>query len=166
MQTKTKIILISIASLLGLGAVFASWQYWLITNSPYKIKNFKIWDISLKNNIRFKFDVLFENLSMIGISVLNYNFDIFLNNKYVGNVKSNKEFRIESKLYSIIPVDLDVNPKTAFTVNELIDLTSLYISDKSKILINLKGSATVKILGLKVNVKTDIPYTLKELMED
>lgn len=164
-STIGKKILIIVLILIGLSAGFLYWQYNKLMNYTYKIKKFKILNFT-KDRINLTMQLSLLNTSIFTINITDYNFKIYINDKHVGEVISGTPFVLNSNAETLVPINLDINPKKSFSLSEIIQLVSYYVSDKSKIIFNFKGNAIVKKFGLQISIPLDLPYTLKELLED
>lgn len=164
---KKYIIISVIVILLATVAYFGYKQYTKAMNYcyNYNIKKSKVNSIT-SSMIDIDFAVDFKNNSDLEIKLQGYNFDILLNGVKVSQVSSTEPTSLKSNTFTTIIVPIKISITSLLSKN-LINLQTAkdLISDRSKIIITIKGMVSGGLLGLSVkNMPLEIPYSLAEMM--
>lgn len=159
MKLKKKHFIIGGIALFTLTGAFLYYQYTKIMDYVLKFKGVKIHTFGM-DGVFFDLILAFTNNSDLTFRIVSQQYKVYLNNKMISEVKSDKEQAINANATSDIAVNVKFSPKSALAavnINEFIT---------SKQNIDLKVDIKVKVaLG---PIKIGIPYTyktsLKELM--
>ena len=111
---------------------------------------------------------MLKNQSAFSVELTNYMFNIYINNKYIASVKSEKKQLIDSNAVSPFTLNISFDPSTKFTTEDVARLLTYAIIDREKFLIKLDGYVSVNHAGF-ISVKElpiTLDYTLKELLTD
>lgn len=171
MSTNKTITVVGV--LVGLGAIgFGVYyairkQIGLAFNYCYKIKSFRFNKLS-KENIDITLNILLKNQSAFSVELEKYVFNIYINNKYIAQVKSDNKQLIASKGVSPFIINITFNPQQKFTVEDVSKLLVYALTDREKFRVKLDGFVSVNHAGF-IRVKElpiSIEYSLKELLED
>ncbi len=160
MAIKNKILILTgLALTLTSLAIYVYRQYDLLYSYCYKFKKWNIVQLGLKRVILEPILKVY-NISDFGFYLTGYKFDIYVNNKFVSKVYSNKMQYLNPNGESKISFMIDFEPKKLFkNVNaELI----LGLLDPSKLIIKLKGvvSARSGIITVR-NIYIELEDSLK-----
>lgn len=157
-KIQKKYIIAGLIGILTITGAALYLQYKKLMEYCISFKGVKIVYLGI-DNIIFDLYLNFLNKSAIKINIVSQEYKVYLNDKLVSTVDSDKPQVIEPKAKSVISVNVKFNPRqvlTAVNVNEL-------LLNREKI--RLKVDTKIKVaLGF---IKISIPYvyetTLKEL---
>ena len=136
-------------ALIGLAGVayYGMRQANLIMDFCYDIKKFKVNRLD-KGNLSTSCVIRLKNQSNIGTAITSYNFDIYLFDKKITNVKNEQLINIEANGVSEIPVDINVELlNSGLKTVDILNIANYYFTDKSKITFTYQGSLWVKLFG-------------------
>ena len=150
----------------GLGvASYGVYKYYtsqiaILENS--KIKLLSVDSVSnTKNNFTLRINLLVTNNSEQSFIIKNYNFEIYFNNKFIGNIKSSEINK------TIMPNGGSTNLSFDFKLNpsqiNITDILSGLISNRMASNLSLKGRVNIKKGFLTVSAPIDEDYSLKDL---
>ncbi len=161
------IIIVIIISLIVVAGYFAKKQFDKVMKYcyNYNIKQSKINKIS-SSIIDIDFALDFKNNSDLEAQIDGYNFDILLNDVKISHVSSSAPVKIKSKAFTTITIPIKVNVTSLLSKNLLnLETAKNLISDRSKIMIGIKGVVSAGALGLKVkDMPIEISMSLTEMM--
>jgi LEA14-like dessication related protein len=165
MSKKTNLIIIG--SILAVGiAVYLHIrrQVNLLYNFCYKFKRLKFNKVTAKD-IEFDIIMQFENKSSIDFTINSYDFALYVNDKYLGQIsKKNINQYIQAKGWSDLIIGIQFDPreaiKNAITIDNLLNV----VLNKKDIKIRLDGIFSASHAGL-LNVK-DFPFTLEMTLDE
>ena len=150
----------------GLG-VFSYGVYKYYTSQIAILENSKIKLLSVdsvsntKNNFTLRINLLVTNNSEQSFIIKNYNFEIYFNNKFIGNIKSSEINK------TIMPNGGSTNLSFDFKLNpsqiNITDILSGLISNRMASNLSLKGRVNIKKGFLTVSAPIDEDYSLKDL---
>lgn len=129
----------------------------------YKIANISILKVST-SLISLKVFVKIQNKSSFFIELKGYDFDIYVNSLYVANVKSDNTQIIANNAISDINFQIDFDPGNIFKVSDIALIVGYFLTDKSKIVISIKGNFVAKMNFIRIKMPVDFKMTLAELM--
>jgi LEA14-like dessication related protein len=130
---------------------------------------YKIYKISpkkfTKDAIEIDVTIKILNRSSFALQINSYDFDLFINNNFITNVKSEAINSIAQNSVSYIKANISVNPSNILKADLLASLLVYYLTDQSKIIIRVKGELAAKANFINIK-KLPIDYTdnLKSLM--
>jgi LEA14-like dessication related protein len=161
MTTKKKIILgLIVVGIAGIGL-------WLYNQSQklldfcMSVKGGKILNAG-PTNVEISIVLGFENKSSLDVTVSNQNYDVFLNNILITNIKSDKVKLLAPKQVSDIPLTISFNPTKlkGSAINIIKDIAS----NPDAVKITFKGNLGVKtgVINLQ-KFPVNMTMTLKEL---
>jgi LEA14-like dessication related protein len=110
------------------------------------LKNFKLNNIK-KGSVQASLDVIMFNPNAIQLQLKNSYFDLYFNDKLVGNSNQNESIVIPKSAEFNIPVTIDVDPKNLDILSNTLD-----IIQGKKMKIKMKGYCTIKKLGITVKI--------------
>lgn len=151
---------ITIAVLLGLSGLGYLWwkSYDLSSKYDFKFKGYKI-DISGLKTAKIQLYLDLINKFGKDITIKSYNFDVSLNGVNIANIVNNNLIKLANNQSTPITLVATFNPllvaKTGLNLQTLQD----FFTDKSKIIVGIKGKISTEVLGISVN---DIPVNVKE----
>jgi hypothetical protein len=168
MKTLLKISVFAGIAVIGYGVyMLINEQIRLIFSYCYRIKNIAIRSFK-KDNINLKIDVLLKNQSDIGLEIISYNFDIYLDGIKVFNVKDpDTHINWAARGVSLVSTEVAFNPTEVFNATNLQKLLSKSAFNYKQIAVRTKGIVSVKHGFIKAkNVPLDITMTIDEIMQD
>ncbi len=131
----------------------------------YNIKKSKVGKVSATALV-IDFAIDFKNNSDISATLDGYKFDVLINNIKVGDVSSNKDTPLAANSMTTVMVPINVNP-SALLSKKLInaDTVKNIISDKSKVIMTIKGVMSGGAVGLKIkDMPIEISMSLAEML--
>ena len=150
------------------GYIYLKNQIDLIMDFCYKPTGFKI-NSFVKKNISIEFFLKIRNQSKQTIIVNGYTFDILLNKYKIGTVfnKTPQTWVADNVSMLSFSVSTDLS-KMNMPLLEILNLLNDYLTDKSKILLTIKGKLSVKLFGFLPikNYPLEQSYTLAQLLAD
>lgn len=148
--------------IVGIG-IYVYRQYDHLVKAGKKLIGAKVHNLSL-SGVNATVYVEIDNKGDLSVDVIGQDYNIYVNDKFVSNVKVKDDIRINSNGKSILPLTINFNPQTVLMAG-LVNLTSI-LSDKSKIIISVKGSLSIKtgVLSVK-NFGFNVDMTLAEIVE-
>jgi LEA14-like dessication related protein len=160
-----KLGLIAGISALGFGLYsLYKQQIYYLKQYCYKIHSFVPTKFSAKQ-ISFDLTIKLLNRSSFALNLESYSFDVFLQGKYITSVSSSVLNVINPKAVSYINVGVNVIPGNIVNKDVLAQVVGYYITDKSKIIISLKGDITASSSFIRVKkLPVDFSDTLENLM--
>ena len=124
--------------------LFYKRQFALALQYCYKISNVKFIKVS-KDNITLEIFIKIQNKSDFTVELKGYNFFIFLNEKKIANVVSDKSEMLAAKAISTLSFMVTCDPAQIFDKDYLVNLISYAIADKKKIVLQVNGTMDVKM---------------------
>lgn len=154
---------------LSFSLIYFKKQYDLAKNYCYKIIGVNKFSIN-KDYINTSLDLKLLNRSSLKANIIDYNFGIKLNNKYLGKVYSNIGQTINANSVSVIKLDINISHVDKFSVSDIVMLISNYQTHKENINFNISGYITISVKLIKdiqipFKLKININETLKEMLE-
>ena len=147
---------IAAASAIGYGIyLFYKRQIGLAMQYCYKISGLKFLKIE-KDNISIQLNIKIQNRSDFTVEIKGYDFDIYLNDKKIANVISNKSEMLLGNAISELTFVASCNPQQIFDKEYIAKLISYAITDRRRI--------TIKVVGL-INAQMNF-VSLKKLKFD
>lgn len=153
----------------GLGAVlygvykFYKYQFQLALEYCYKIYDFKIQKFT-KDRVTIDLFVKFQNKSSFAFLINGYELDVIINGKDVGTVKSKEQQMLYNNSVSSLSLTIDFIPTKFFNLADAVQLALYYITDKSKIIVNLKGNFNAEMNFIKIKMPLDLTFTMQDLI--
>lgn len=144
-------------------------QMALLMDYCYKIKpkSFKLIGLS-KAGIKFSLSVLLKNQSDVSATINGYSFDVYVNDIPLTKVSSEKESSFNAQSVNEIPLNVavDFTKNKKLRLDQVLQIASYYITDKSKINIKITGGVSVKhsIISIR-KMPISFNYSLQELLE-
>lgn len=130
----------------------------------YKMTDIKFISVSA-SKIDMQLNILFKNYSAINIIAKSYKFDVSVNNIPIATVVQDKETFIGGNSVSKIAVLVKSEPaKLQNKAFELAVVVGQYLNHPEKVIIELKGTVVVSVLGLPVTLPLDISMNVKDIM--
>ncbi|MDD4970766.1 MAG: hypothetical protein PHT07_15170 [Paludibacter sp.] len=130
----------------------------------YKVSNIQLRHFK-KDSFLFELFVKLQNKSNFTLIINGYNLDVYLNEKKVANVKSNKAYKILSNGISEISFEVNFDPSKVFDKNYILSLISYALVDQSKIVLHVIGNLIVSLDFIKnKKVKLDFKTTMQEIV--
>jgi len=163
----TKPIVI-ISSILGLGAIgyglykFIASQLVGAMNFCYKIAGFKFITLN-KNLIQLKIDIKLLQNSDVRLTLKKYDLDIFINGVKAANINESKNLDILPKAVSYLTAGVTIYPKKVFKETFLGDLIYNAVMDKSKVVVEIKGTLKAVATFIPISFPIAIKMNLAEL---
>ncbi len=159
------IIILIVASLLMIAGYFAKKQFDKAMKYcyNYNIKRSKVNKIS-QSLIDIDFAVDFKNNSDIDAQIDGYSFDVLLNDNKISEVKSSSKVNIKANAFTtiMIPIKIDLGGMNGISLPNILTYLA---TDRSKIIIKIKGSVSGGALGIKLtNMPVELSMSLKEIM--
>lgn len=168
MNIKKVIITSSIVA--GIGAIvyglyrFYKYQVSLAMEYCYKITNYKFNALD-QNGINMDLFLKIENKSDFIITILGYDLDILVNGKNVGHVVSKTQYTLLNKSITEIGINVLFNPLSSFSLVDVIALLTYAVTDKSKFIIEVKGTISGKMNFIQIkNFPIDIKMSLADIL--
>jgi LEA14-like dessication related protein len=130
----------------------------------YKISKINIFHVR-KDSFSFELFVKIQNKSNFSLILNSYDLDIYLNEKKVANVKSDKQYKIYSNLISELSFEVDFDPSKIFNKDYILSLISYALTDQSKIVIQITGylNVTMDFIMMK-KMKFDYKTTMQQIV--
>lgn len=113
---------------------------------------FKSASISKKLNFTLTADAIFYNPNVVGINISALDLDIMINKKKVSKIRQDVSAKIASKSDFKLPVEFDVPLTEVFKDLEL-SLGDIF--KKQEIDYHIKGTATVNVAGIDIEIPVD-----------
>jgi LEA14-like dessication related protein len=129
----------------------------------YKIISGSVNEITRKK-INVTLYIKLMNNSNFSVIINNYEIDIYINNKYVVKVKSDKKQLLKANGVSTLEVPIIFVPSKIFSQTEILTLIGYGISKQDKFIIQLKGKFTASMQFITVKMPIDTKFTLAELL--
>lgn len=126
------------------------------------ISNVKVEKISIKK-IKLKIWLLFNNKTNFDATIDSYDFDIYINDKYISNVKNNKSFHVKPEGYNEVMSDVSFDPRRFFDSEYVIKLISYFSYNPEKVNIYWDGVVNVRINNIPFSVNIADSTNLKEV---
>ncbi|HAP00850.1 MAG TPA: hypothetical protein DCQ93_02885 [Bacteroidetes bacterium] len=147
--------------LTGVTAGYLYWQYKRLYDYLFKLNKVSLGSID-RNGFSIILEYTITNKSVYGVTIENYNFDIYINGIYVGKVNSVSKFDINS--FGTSPLTLSVYVPFKLDA-KLLTLLPLLKTDISRVIFELRGTMSAKALGFSV-AKIPVTYStdLKSLI--
>lgn len=161
-MTAGKKIAITLGGLiLGAGLFFAI-QYKRLMNYEIKVKGGRIKKLSIG---RIVLDIFldFQNRSSLKILIKSQEYNVFINNSFVANLKSRQETTILPKSSSVIPLVVDFNPKKAANILGK-NLSSIVLSPES-VMLRIEIKLMVSFYGIELSIPYVYQSNLKNLKQ-
>ena len=147
------ILLLAIVGVTGTTAIWLKKQYAKLMKNTYEIKSFLIKKASLE---AVTFDVVYAyvNNTDIDINLVGQKYDIYVDDKFVTQIKSDIPVILKANATSDIPLTITVNPKDLYAKfqNNLIKA----LSTKQKLKIKMDSTFRIK-LGI-FTIPVPYPY--------
>jgi LEA14-like dessication related protein len=162
-----KVVIFSaiIAGLAGIGYGlyrFYKKQIDLALSYCYKISGAKFNTVT-KNRINLDLMVKILNNSAFQADLTGYDFDVFINGKFIAKIAGSKAQSIASKGVSELGLNIDFNPDKVFNADDLMKLITWYFTDKANVVIQVRGSFSVRLNFIKVS---EYPIDVKMSLAD
>lgn len=148
---------IGIAGLIFGLYTFYKRQLYYVMQYCYKLYKFVPKKFS-KDNFQFDLTLKILNRSTFMLQINSYNIDIFIQNKYLTSINRNDINIINPSGVSYINATINIVPKNILDPALLAQLLGYYITDKSKIIISVKGTLNVQSSFIKLK-KLPIDYS-------
>ncbi len=142
------------------GGVYIATQIQKLKTGAFKVLGAKSLVIG-GGKLSFTLITQFKNNSNISATVTNQDYDVLVNDKRVGTVKSQESVSIKAQDYNIIPLSINVG-LTSLLTEGLANLGN-YFSNKDAVNIKLKGNLTWRKGILSASQPFEINYTLTEI---
>lgn len=150
-------------AVLAITAIYGYYQYQKLMAYKFEIKNYNLRGFT-KDNIKFSFNYVIENISKLSFDILSVDLQVYLNGKHLGYIKNTIAVNAPSEGKASIPLTLDINPQKAFKPAELITLAAHYAADRSKLVFHFAGKIKARKL-ITFDIPIDFTMTLKEMIE-
>lgn len=166
MKTGTKIITVLVLTGLLVGFIYIRVQIAKLKDYCVKLKGFRFTNASL-TDVGINFKLFFKNKSKLEIQLASYDFDLLINNIKVGRLNNSLMQTIAPQATSEINFNLSFNPKKFFNVGDALTFINNTMFDKSKIMIQAKGSFNGKLFNTfeLVNYPIEMSSSLAELLK-
>jgi hypothetical protein len=163
-----KKIIITTSIFAGIGAIafglykFYKYQLSLAMQYCYKISRYNFNALN-QDGINMDLFINIENKSDFSVTIIGYNLDILVNNNKVGTVISKTQYTLANKSITEIGLNILFNPLTSFNLTDVISLLGYALTDKSKFIIEVKGSLSGKMNFIQIK---DFPIDIKMSLAD
>jgi LEA14-like dessication related protein len=159
MSQKAKYILAGVLGLVGIAGAFFFIQYQKLMDYTIKPKRVKVKKVSL-SNISMDVFLNFTNKSTLNFDIIEQEYKVYLNGKFVSRVVNYSKNSIKAKSTSLIGVNVQFDPSKVLKVvgSNLTDL----LFNKDKIMIRIDMNLKVSLYGIKVS----IPYTTQDTLKN
>lgn len=158
-MTVGKKIAFAVGGAIVAAGIFFAVQYKRLMNYEIKVKGGKIKKISID---RMVLDIFldFNNRSSLKIVIKSQEYNVFINNSFVANLKSKTETTILPKSSSVIPLIVDFSPKKAANVLGK-NLSDIALSPES-VMLKIEIRLMVSFYGMSLA----IPYTFESSLKN
>ncbi|KKR29672.1 MAG: hypothetical protein UT61_C0025G0004 [Candidatus Woesebacteria bacterium GW2011_GWA1_39_8] len=154
MKTALKILgIVTVFGFIGLG-IYGVKIYRDIKNVCYELIKYELGGFNEKGNYVIKFWLKIKNISILKINITGYNIDIAINDTKVGNVKGNKEQKINPEAYSVLHIPLEIDVKRIFGLLTATEFAFKMSFDLSKIIISIRGKMAAQVYVYKYKILT------------
>jgi len=119
------------------------------------------------NKVNIEMFIRFGNRSNTDVNIRSYDLTVYMNGIEISKIFSKQKQLLKSDDVSDVQLTIQANPSDIFKSNKskLLELGQYFISDKSKIVFKIVGSASVGAFGISAsNIPIDISMSLKEMM--
>ena len=161
MKTWLKITLGLAGAGLVSGGIYIASQIQKLKTGAFKVLGARNLAIG-SGKLSFTLVTQFKNNSNISATVTNQDYDVLINDKRVGTIKSEDSVVIKAQDYNIINLRVDVGLESLLT-ESLANLANYFSNNKDAIKIKLKGDLTWKKGIISAKQPFEINYTLKEI---
>lgn len=152
----------SIATIAVIGIVYFKRQYDYLIAAGTRLVKAKVHDLTLQK-INFTAYVEIDNKGDFSADITDQYYNVYVNGSFVSSVATKDAIHLNSNGKTILPLTIKFNPQDVFTV-ALQNLAS-FITDKSKIIISVKGRLTAKVgIVTLSNYEFSIDMTLSEIL--
>ena len=162
MNKKTIILLSAVVLVVGGFTANMVYQLGKLKDITYKLIGGSV-KLLTKEKVILNLAVEVDNPSDIDAYIYNYDMEVFLNGTIAGLVKYDKEQYLKANGKTNIILSVHIAMKQYFNIGEIIEYLSYFISDKSKLNIEVKGAIKVKHNMFPARIPVDIIFNLAEL---
>jgi LEA14-like dessication related protein len=157
-------IVASVAAI-GYGVyLFYKRQVALALQYCYKLSGIKIFHVR-KDSINFEITVKIQNKSNVTVTMNGYDLDIYMNEKKIANVKSERRFIIAQTGVSEVAFEVDFDPSKVFDAKYLLNLLAYWLTDQTKIVLRVTGSLNLSMDFIRMkDFKFDYQTTISEIV--
>jgi len=130
----------------------------------YKLSGIRLFRVN-KNSFAFELFMKIQNKSNFTVSLNGYDLDIYLNEKKIANVKSDKKHTVLQNGVSELSFEVDFNPSKIFDKEYILTLISYGLTDQSKIILHVTGHLNVTMDFVKIKkMKFDYKTSMGQIM--
>ena len=160
MRSLTIIILVFVVAVIAYVVFFASKQIKRLKNTCIGIKKVSFKAVGIKGS-RLNLILTAKNKSDIEFEIVEQNYRIYINNKFLSKVYSDKKVKLPVGQVVETPFNVDFNP-----LKVLGAAFANLITDPSRVIIKITGEMKVK-MGIFTfgKVPVDLSFTLKEIYD-
>ena len=159
------IIAWTLVTAIGLFGIYAGVGIKKLMSICYSITKYKLVQIDLEY-IYINFTLTLKNKSFLKVDIEGYNFDVYLNNKFVTALSSKKHEEIAGEGISVIDIPLKVAYLKTFKTVGGNEILNAFTEKKfDRIFVTLKGTFSGSVLKVPVNVPVDYKITLEEIIK-
>jgi len=160
-----QIFLITAATVLVPGGLYAGVGIYALTNICFNFKRFELTGID-KTFIGINFVLQIKNPSRINVHIDGYDIDVAINGTKVANIISANKKTLAGEKTNILVLPIKINYKETFGVLKSAELISLFAKKEySKIYISLEGRFNGSLLKIPIRRKINMKYTLAEIVK-
>lgn len=156
---------IVVAAAIGFG-IYAAIGIKMLMRICFSMGKYKLrsWDFQFVN---IDFELVLYNPSALEATLRNYDFNLYLNNKWVANIKSDVPVRIvaEGSTTLVLPVKLDYKKTFGLAGSKEI-LAAFSLKQYDKIFVTLKGNYTGVALKIPVKLAVEEKWTLQSIVDE
>tara|TARA_R110000868_G_scaffold181220_4_gene422059 strand:- start:1225 stop:1713 length:489 start_codon:yes stop_codon:yes gene_type:complete len=159
MKLEKKHLIAGLIGLVTITGALAYLQYKKLMNYVIRLKGVNLKSYS-PNSLAFDLFLDFENKSSIKFDIISQSYDIYLNDTFLANLKSDTLVPVAPKGTSVIKLKVDINPTQALTKLKQNALSIISNLANAKIKMDIK--LQVKLYGITLN----IPYVFEKNILD
>ena len=130
----------------------------------YKLHGIKIFHVR-KDSINFEIGVKIQNRSNVTVTMNGYDLDVYMNEKKIANVKSDKRFIIAQSGISEVAFEVDFDPSKIFDAKYLLTILAYWLTDQSRIVLRVTGTLNLSMDFIRMkDFKFDYQTTVQEIV--
>lgn len=162
-KTQRNWLIVAGLGLITTVVVYITRQYNALINAGKKIVGAKVHSMTLtKVNVTVFVEI--ENKGDLSVDITGQDYNVYVNDTYVSNIKAKEEIHINSNGKSVLPLNIEFNPSQVL-LTSLTNLTSI-MSDKSKVMVSVRGGLSLKSGALNVkNYSFELNMSLAEIIK-
>lgn len=159
MNQRAKYIIGGLVGLVAIAGTFFYIQYRRLMDYTIKPKSARITKLSL-NKISLDVFLDFINKSTLNFEIIEQEYDVYLNNKFVSKVVNYASNKIKAKSTSVIGVNVSFDPSKVLKIIGK-NIGDILLNPES-VIIKVDMRLKVSLYGIKIS----IPYTLEDNLKN